>query len=255
MSATTLESPPCADPAEVGRFAARLAVADRSLQQEEGTLIVLRSWRRLWPCLLGAVGGDALLHLSAPVRLGLLLGILALILGTIARAVWVGCVRRSPPEHTARVLEARDPRLGSKLINILQLGAQAGDARLVPLTRELAAHAVAGSAAELALFDFQSLTATDRPRREAKRLGIALVSLLAIFGLGHDILRAGVPRFLDPFGDHPPYSFTRIDIVDPAADGASVIYGQNVLIAARTHGHRPGVYFSPSIRRGGRRMR
>ena len=113
ISATTLESPPCADPAEVGRFAARLAVADRSLQQEEGTLIVLRSWRRLWPCLLGAVGGDALLHLSAPVRLGLLLGILALILGTIARAVWVGCVRRSPPEHTARVLEARDPRLGS----------------------------------------------------------------------------------------------------------------------------------------------
>ena len=242
MSAILLETPPRAGSAELDRFTARLAAADRALQQEQGTLIVLRSWRWLGPWLLGALAGDALFHWSASVRLGLSLGFLALILGTIGRAVWVGYFRRAPLEHTARVLESREVRLGSKLINLLQLRAQAGDARLAPLTRELAAHAVAGSAAELESFDLQSLTATDRPKREAKRLGIACVALLAILGLGHDILRAAVPRFLDPFGDHPPYSFTRIDITEPA-DGATVIYGQNVTIAAQTHGHRPGDLF------------
>ena len=52
-----------------------------------------------------------------------------------------------------------------------------------------------------------------------------------------------MPRFLDPFGDHPPYSFTRITITEPAVDGVSVIFGQNVMIHAQTHGHRPGDLF------------
>ena len=112
MSATLPETTPRADFAEPDRFTARLAAADRSLQQEEGTMIVLRSWRWLGSWLLGAFAGDVLFHFSAPVRLALSLGFLALILGTLGRAIWVACIRCSPPEHTARVLEARDPRLG-----------------------------------------------------------------------------------------------------------------------------------------------
>ena len=94
MSATLLETPPRAGSAELDRFTARLAAADRALQQEEGTLIVLRSWRWLGAWLLGAFAADVLLHLSAPVRLGLSLGFLALVLGTLGRAIWVACIPR-----------------------------------------------------------------------------------------------------------------------------------------------------------------
>ncbi len=243
MSAILSETPQRAGSAELDRFTARLAAADRALQQEEGTMLVLRSWRWLGAWLLGAIAADVLLHFSAPVRLGLSLGFLALVLGTLGRAIWVACVKCSPHEHTARVLEARDPRLGSKLINILQLRAQTTDAQLAPLTRQLAGYAVAESVGEIAAVDFQTLTGTDRPARESKRLAIAFALLVAVLGFGHDLTRCELPRFLDPFGDHPPYSFTRITITEPAADGVTVIFGQNVLISAQTHGHRPGDLF------------
>ena len=243
MSAILHEAAPRSDSAELDRLTARLAAADRNLQQEEGTLIVLRSWRWLAPWLFGALVADVLLHLAAPIRLGLSLGFVALVLGTFARAIWVGCFRRSPLEQTARVLETRDSRLGSKLINILQLRAQTTDTTLEPLTRELAGYAVADSAREIVSVDLQSLTGTDRPRIEAKRLAVALVASLAILGFAHDITGTEVPRFVDPFGDHPPYSFTRITITEPAFDGVPVVYGQNVLIAAQTHGHRPADLF------------
>ena len=218
MSAILHDAAPRAESAEFERLMARLAGADRSLQQEEGTLLVLRSWRWLGPWLFGALAADVVFHLSALARLGWLLGFVALILGTFGRAIWVGCFRRNPAEKTARVLEAREARLGSKLINVLQLRAQTTDPQLAPLTRELAGYAVANAAAELAAFDFQTLTATDRPAREAKRLGFALIGSLAMLGFGHDIVRVEVPRFVDPFGDHPPYSFTRVTITEPAVD-------------------------------------
>lgn len=243
MSATLHEATPRAESAEFDRLTARVAAADRSLQQEKGMLLVLRSWRWLVPCFFGAIAVDVLLHLSPPVRLALSCGFLALLLGTLGRAIWLACFRRSPLEHTARVLEARDPQLGSKLINILQLRAQSDDARVSPLTRELAACAVASSASELAGFNFQNLTGTSLPAREAKRLGVALIASLALLGLGHDITGTELPRFLDPFGDNPPYSFTRITITEPVVDGVPVIYGQNVTIAAQTHGHRPADLF------------
>ena len=243
MSAILSEAAPRVESGEVDRLMERLAAAERSLQQEEGTLVVLRSWRWLGPWLFGALVADVSLHLSAPLRLGLLLGFVVLILATFGRAVWVGCFRRSAAEKTARVLESRDPRLGSKLINILQLRAQTTDLQLAPLTRELAGYAITNSVADLATFDFQSLTATDRPAREAKRLGLALLGSLAVLGFGHDIVRTEFPRFVDPFGDHPPYSFTRVSITEPAMDGTPVIYGQNLLITAQTHGHRPSDLF------------
>ncbi len=239
MSALLQESAPRSESAELDGLTKRLAAASRSLQQEEATLFVLRSWRWLAPWFFGGLAADVLLHLSAPMRLRLSAGFCALLLGTLLRALWVGCFKRTPLAQTARVLEARDPRLGSKLINILQLRAQTTDLQLEPLTRELAGYAVAESAREIAPVDFQALTGTDRPAREAKRLALALASSLAILGFAHDITGTEVPRFLDPFGDHPPYSFTRITITEPAVDNVPVVYGQNAMIAAQTHGHRP----------------
>ncbi|HZJ17838.1 MAG TPA: hypothetical protein VFD27_22480 [Chthoniobacteraceae bacterium] len=224
-------------------FERRLASADRALQQEKGTLIFLRSWRWLGAWFLGALVADVLLHFSASVRLALSLGFVALVFATMGMAVWLAFVRRGRSEHTARVLEARDARLGSKLINILQLRAQASDSRLAPLTRELADHAVADSVAEIQHIDLPQLAATQEPARAAKQLAFALGGLLLLLGIAHEITRVEVPRFLDPFGDHPPYSFTRISITEPIADGAQVVFGQSLLVSAQTRGHRPGDLF------------
>ena len=48
-----------------------------------------------------------------------------------------------------------------------------------------------------------------------------------------------VPRFLDPFGDHPPYAFTRVEIAQPLADGSPVVYGGTLAVRADWAGHEP----------------
>jgi len=156
---------------------------------------------------------------------------------------WIACGRRNSFEHTARVLESRHPRLGSKLINLLQLRAQTQDQKLAPLTRDLAALAIAGYADELRDEPIEQLARTDRLRVEAKRTALGLLGFAVLLVLGFDITRTEVPRFLDPFGDHPPYSFTRLEISDPATDGAEVIYNQPLLVTAKSAGHRPGELF------------
>ena len=50
-------------------------------------------------------------------------------------------VRRNQLERIARLLETRDPALGSKLINVLQLQSQTNDPALAELTRQMAQQA------------------------------------------------------------------------------------------------------------------
>ena len=70
---------------------------------------------------------DVLLHLAAGPRVALLVGFGVLVIGVLASGAWQAWVRRTSAEHVARVLESRDARLGSKLINVLQLRAQCED--------------------------------------------------------------------------------------------------------------------------------
>ena len=125
-------------------------------------------------------------------------------------------------------------------MNILQLRAQTTDATVMPMTRELATLAVTSYARELRDEPIEQLARTDTLRREAKRAGYGLLGFAAVLALGFDITRTEVPRFLDPFGDHPPYSFTRLEIADPGDDGTQVVYGESLLVTAKSGGHRPG---------------
>ncbi len=227
----------------LGPLAARLAAADRSLQKERGAVLLLRAWPWVVGYVFAAFALDVVLHLGGGLRLGLTAGFALLVLAGIAWCAWIAFGKRNPFEHTARILESRHPRLGSKLINLLQLRAQTHDPALVPLTRELAALAITSYARELRDEPIEQLARTDAPSREAKRTGLALLGVAALLALGFDITRTEGPRFLDPFGDHPPYSFTRLEISDPATDGAQVIYNEGVLITAKAAGHHPGELF------------
>lgn len=227
----------------LGPLAARLATADRLLQKERAARLLLRAWP--WPAgaIVLAFAADVILHLGSGARLATSLVFLALLIGGACWCAWLAFGKRNPVEHTARILEARHPRLGSRLINLLQLRAQTLDPALAPLTRDLAALAIASYAAELQNEPLEQLARSGTLRHEAQRAALGLLGFAALLGLAFDITRTEVPRFLDPFGDHPPYSFTRLEISDPATDGAEVIYNQGLLITASARGHRPPELF------------
>jgi ElaB/YqjD/DUF883 family membrane-anchored ribosome-binding protein len=224
-------------------LAKRLAAADRALQKERSGSALLRAWPWGAGMVLGGFAADVVLHLSGGPRMAMAVVFACMVIAGATVAAWLAFRRRNCLEHTARVLESRHPRLCSKLINLLQLRAQAADTSLSPLTRQLAGQAVAGYAAALRDEPIEQLARTDILRREAKRTGWGLLGSLAVLALFFDITKTEIPRFLDPFGDHPPYSFTRLEISEPAADGAKVEYGGSLLVMVKTAGHRPDDLF------------
>ena len=238
---TTPEARRAAEP--LGPLAARLRAADRILQQERGGGLLLRISPLLAGLMLLCVTVDVVLHLAGAARLALDIILLLFAIGGAAAGAWIAWGKKNSFEHTARILEGRHPRLGSKLINLLQLRAQTTDPALSPLTRELAGLAIAGYAEELQQEPIEQLARTDRLRAEARRAGWWWLGFAALLAVLFDIVRVEVPRFLDPFGDHPPYSFTRLEISDPATDGAQVIYNQGLLVTVKSSGHRPGELF------------
>ncbi len=245
---TLLDSPKAPSPAKGSTedVLAALSNADRVLQQERAATGILRAWPWILGLIPAAFAIDVIFHLSDNARAAMLAGyvvFLAILAGRHAALAWI---RQNPPEHTARVLEARDPHLGSKLINLLQLREQSLDPGLAPLTRRMAAQAVAEYAGEIRTGDLRRLAHTNAVQEERKRAMFGLLGLLAILGATYDITRTEVPRFLNPFGDHPPYSFTRLEITEPAADSARIVYGQGMLFTVRTSGHRPGDVFLSS---------
>ena len=227
----------------LGKLGGRLEAADRILQVERGGDRLLRSWPWAIAFLAGCFAADVALHLAAGPRVALSIMFLLLTLGGAAWCAWLAWGKKNGFEHVARVLESRQPRLGSKLMNLLQLRAQAADASLAPLTRAMAGQAVAGYAEAMSHEPLEQFARTDTLRRQARRAGWWLLGVVAAGALCFDLTRTELARFLDPFGDHPPYSFTRIEIADPGDNNAQVIYGGSLLVAARASGHRPGELF------------
>ena len=151
----------------------------------------------------------------------------------------VAFVRRNRIEHIARFLETRDPALGSRLINLLQLSEQTRDVSLAPLTRDLAHRAVEDYVAELRGVPVEMLARTDELRCQVKRAGWALVGFAAVLAICFRIAAVETARFVDPFGDHPPYSFTHLEIVQPGPAGTNVLYGNGMIVKVRALGHEP----------------
>ena len=221
----------------------RLADADRIRQREKGRAL---GWRLLPGFLvfaLVAVTADAFLQLGTPARLVVLGAGAVAALGASVVCARIGWFFRNPPERIARFLESRDEQLGSKLINALQLAALAEDMRLPPLTRTLAAGAVGGYDAELARADLPRLALTGEARLRRKHAVWGLLAFLVLMAGFYPVTAIVLPRFLDPLGDHPPYAFTRVEIVMPGDAGAEVVYGGKFTVKVRWNGHEPRELF------------
>jgi hypothetical protein len=224
---------------ETQKFLERLAAADREHQKEAGGKLLLRSVKYVCITILSLFVLDVVFHLNAGWRLGLLLALLAGISGLAISGWRLAFVRRNRLEHIARFLETRDPALGSRLINLLQLSEQGGDAALAPLTRELAQQAVKNYAAELGDVAMEKLARTDGLRQQIKRAMWALLVFSAILAAVFRIAAVEVARYADPFGDHPPYSFTHLQIVQPGPLGTNVLYDKGFIVRVKAAGHQP----------------
>jgi hypothetical protein len=222
---------------------AQLDAADRVWQREAAACSVLRGALALGVLVVLAWAADVFLHLGPAPRLALDGFWVLALLGIVSYAHYRVRVAQSGAQRTARRLESAAPELGSQLINVLQLQEQVSDARLGSLTHELARQAVKQYAEELSGRDLVSHARTDSVRRAARRTAFGfLVGGLVLLAL-HEITATEFARFLDPFGDHPPYSLTRLEIVDPGAEGVQVVYGQGVMVSVEVSGHRPGELF------------
>lgn len=209
--------------------------------------VALERFLRLvkWGCalLLFSVALDLIAQLESAPRLTLTVLLTLGALGAAAAAFWRGWIHRGPLLRIARLLESRDPTLGSKLMNVLQLEEQAEDPEVPALTRRLARRAIDDASVELADHAFRPLVRSSTRARSVLHAAVPLVLMVGLVCAFSGIAWRQALRFLDPFGDHPPFSLTQLAIVTPARDGQGVLYRKPVTVEAEFRGHRPDELF------------
>ena len=215
----------------------RLAKADRDHQGQLGLAFFWRAAKYLAAVLLALFALDVTLQLGARSRAALAAAFGLGVVAVAVRMFYVARVRRNSLEKTARLLEARDASLGSKLINFLQL--RGGLVDRSALTRQLGEMALADYSTRLAGMNFEPLTRAPELKQNRQRAAWVLAAIALVLAGFYPISTLECLRFADPFGDHPPYSFTRLEITEPPANGAAVTYNQGVVVKVRTAGHQP----------------
>ena len=202
-------------------------------------VLVLRSVKYFLAAFLLLCIADAVAHFAANTRLGLILfwGAAILILGLIGFAIAI--FARPKSDAMARILEKRSNQMGSKLTNILELHSQAEDEKLEPLTRDLAQQAVTDATREVDTSEVRAIAKTPFLKREFKRAALILGAFALLpFILGEPGRRQFL-RLLQPHGDHPPLSFTWLDISKPVDDTLEIVYGEDTRIEVTAKGHVP----------------
>ncbi len=220
----------------------KLASADRAWQRTTTLESMLRAVKYIIAAVLLAVTLDLIMQLTSGVRLGISLLALAAFLIFVSIHLWRAFVRRNPLLRVARLLEERDATLGTKLINILQLDEETRNESKPELTRQLARRAVDEAGLVMEQHDFRPLTKSRTLEASAIWAVVSMVVLLVPLFVFFKIASGELLRFFDPFGDHPPFSFTTLRITAPD-DAVKVIYKKPVVVEVDYSGHRPSELF------------
>ncbi len=134
--------------------------------------------------------------------------------------------RRLSEPRVARLFERVQPSLGDKLTNAVQLSEHTGPTEVAEFLRL--------EAVELGRASAKGVMVWKAVRRSVRitwgLAGLAAIAWLCLLGIGSDLLRTEAPRFLDPGGDHPPYSQLRFEV---APGKTEVLYGGQVEVRAR----------------------
>lgn len=197
-----------------------------------------RTGSAAWPLPLAAIVllvVDASRPLPPPVRLAL-----AIALGVLALRVLIGLIpsraaRRASLEHAARLAEERSGLDGNPIVNALQLRPLAAGEGLAA---RLASRAVACGEAAAADADRPGtrIVSTRSVVRAWTFAGLAFAAFAAFTLALPRVVSMTAARYLDPLGDHPPYSPTRFDL---SVEPAEPLAGDDVRLCAALSGPIP----------------
>lgn len=198
---------------------------------------MLTTVRLVWVALVvvaGLFAFDAMFPLPAGMRVTLIWSALGFLLLVIV-ITWLHATRVSSVErYVVRKIERGNAGLENDLINALEFGKRLDTAPPdEKITEDLMRSAIDRAESEVAPIRDLSPLRPPNLRRE----GAVLVCCAGLFAVGlflfSEVISAVLPRYLDPHGDHPPYSPTHI-VVAPA--GVEVDYGGQLVIKAKTSG-------------------
>ncbi|UCD48909.1 MAG: hypothetical protein JSW27_15395 [Phycisphaerales bacterium] len=178
---------------------------------------------------------DAVAHLDGRLRLGLSMVAGLVVVGTVLLTAWWLNRTICMEKMLARLIERDHPEIGNDLTNAIEFEERIGLPSQT-FSRVLMGRGIARAVKSFDLLeDLESLKPPTLRKESfalASVLGVWLVSTVLFSGW----VLAEVPRFVFPFGDHPPYSPTRF-VVEPA--GAVVDYGKNLTVHVATQGRVP----------------
>jgi hypothetical protein len=204
-----------------------LALIDSVRRREVRRLVAVRSlWVGLALCII-CFYLDALLAFSAHQRLAIAAGfVLALVATCVLTCKWFNYTGNRE-KMLARLVESEHQELNNDLVNAIDFEQRLGSWQAKNISVELMKKGI-----ELAVNKFEtvdSLNSLKPPtfQKELRTLCAVFAVWMLTGALFHSWFVAELPRYLDPFGDHPPYSSTKL-IVDPT--GTTVNYGDNLLI-------------------------
>lgn len=148
-------------------------------------------------------------------------GVAVLVLGVLT-------LRRLTDVRVARLFERRDPTLGTAVTNAVQLSSRTMPSPIGEVLRRGAVKYGRAKAWRLGAWPVV------RRRLLVAAVLMLVTAALWVFGpiLYSDVFRAVLPRFLDPRGDHPPFSRVHIE-VEPG--DAETLYGGQCEIRGATN--------------------
>jgi len=209
---------------------------------QETISLVRRAWRArrmLEGALAVAAAACAALAAAVVVDLAFDPGIggrvflLLMVLAATAYAAWRWWIRevaqRHGDDYFAALVESRNPTLGNRLINALQLGRAADDRSQRVIDR-----IVADGVKALDDVDPTGSVASPRLKQSSLAAGGAVVLLIAVLLVLGPGARTSLARVLLPWSSTPPFTWTQVTI-DPD-EPVRVLEGEAVTIDARVGG-------------------
>ncbi len=214
----------------------RLHEFSQSRRRQVGKLALVRV---LWVTALGAVGLvylDVLLILPVEARFALLGLVLVTLLVVGVLTYWRHTRSVSEERLIARLVEQGTPDLHNDVVNAVDFEEALSGSVWPDLSTDLMDHEIHLAADRVSAIRRVETLRPPSLRGETRILAGLLVLFAAIAFLFAGVFGAVLPRYLDPWGDHPPYSPTRFT-VEPG--DATVEYGANQIVRVTTGGKTP----------------
>lgn len=219
-----------------------LAKADSWLSRFRGTVRALRSTKYLLLLFILALTLDVVFQLSSQSRVLVLLAAGFLLLLVVCLVIHRMFIQKEGVQKTARLIEDNSPELGSSLINTLQLAEKLKTEDMSDTSKSLAAKAIEDYQKRIDFNKFKELLNPGILGKEVKKCLLA-IALTAVFCLGFfQIFKMHLVRYLDPYGDHPAFSLTGLEITSPVKDHM-VLYSGDSIVNVKVSGHHPGELF------------